>query len=67
MGFTVMKTKLEILKDLKVLLYHLCNEYGFCNDLNPEDFFESRETLSSTEFVDAVLSAESMIPDHEVR
>jgi hypothetical protein len=61
------KRKPDLLDDLGLLLGDLCVQWGFCNRLLPDDLVCAGKTLTAVDFARAVLSAEGMNPDYEIR
>lgn len=61
------KRKPELAEDLMLLLGGLCIEWGFCNRLDPDDLIRPGTTLTAEDFARAVVLAEGMNPDYEVR
>lgn len=61
------KRKPDLADDLDLLLGDLCVGWGFCNRLSPHDLISPGKSLTAVEFARAVLLAEGMNPDYQVR
>lgn len=54
-------------RDLDVLLDDLCREWGFCTRLNGRQLIAETGSIDAETFAQAVLVAEGLNPEYEVR
>ena len=57
----------DALRNLEFLLTDLCADLGFCGHLTATDLLPPGTVLSAVDFAQAVLRAEKMTPEYELK